>query len=105
MKDHGVECRPAHLSVFACISTEIGRQYGSTPVFLKIRTQFPESRKSRHERCEFVASEADRSALMGTYCSLTSVYFKPFPGLKYMAGPDWSKKFVKPMNIDFASKL
>ena len=27
--------RPAYPSVFAHISTEIGRQYGSTPVFLK----------------------------------------------------------------------
>ena len=42
---------------------------------------------------------------MGSYCLLTFVYFKPFPGLKCMAGPDWSKKFVKPMNIDFGSKL
>ena len=42
---------------------------------------------------------------MGSYCSLTFAYFKPFPGLKYMAGPDWFKKFVKLMNIDFASKL
>ena len=42
---------------------------------------------------------------MGSYRALTFAYFKPFPGLKYTAGPDWSKKFVKPMNIDFASKL
>ena len=28
-----------------------------------------------------------------------------FVDLKYMAGLDWSKKFVKPMNIDFALKL
>ena len=32
---------------------------------------------------------------------MTFAYFKPFPGLKYTAGPDWSKKFVKPMNINF----
>ena len=50
--------------------------------------------------CKFVASEADRRALM-----LTVAYFKSFPGLKYTAGPDWSKKFLKPMNIDFASEL
>ena len=50
-------------------------------------------------------AEPDRSGLMGSYRSLTFVYFKPFLGLKYTAGPDWSKKFVKPMNIDFASKL
>ena len=56
-------------------------------------------------KCEFVSSEANRRALMGSYQLLTFAYFKPFPGLKYMAGPDWSKKFVKPMNIDFASKL
>ena len=55
--------------------------------------------------CEFIASKADRRVLMGSYCSLTFTYFKPFPGLKYTAGPDWSKKFVKPMNIDFALKL
>ena len=76
------------------------------PVFLKIWAQsFKKVRKSRRERCEFVASEADRSVLMGSYLSLTFAYLEPFPGLKYMAGHDWSKKFVKPMNIDFASKL
>ena len=51
------------------------------------------------------ASEADRRPLMGSYLSLTFAYFKPFPVLKYTIGPDWSKKFVKPMNIDFAWKL
>ena len=30
-------------------------------------------------------------ALMGSYRLLIFAYFKPFPGLKYMAGPDWSK--------------
>ena len=55
--------------------------------------------------CKFVASEADCRALMGSYHSLTFAYSKPFPGLKNTAGPDWSKKFVKPVNIDFASKL
>ena len=54
---------------------------------------------------DVVASEADRRALMGSYHSLTFAYFKPFLGLKYMAGPDRSKQFVKPMNIDFALKL
>ena len=33
---------------------------------------------------------------------MTFAYFKPFPGLKCTAGPDWSKKFVRPMNMDFA---
>ena len=47
----------------------------------------------------------NRDVLMGSYCLLTFAYFKPFPGLKYTAGPDWSEKFVKPMNIDFALKL
>ena len=56
-------------------------------------------------KCEFVTSEGGRRALMGSYRLLTFAYFKPFPGLKYTAGPDWSKKFVKPMNIKFASKL
>ena len=54
-------------------------------------------------KCEFVASEACHRALMGSYRSFAFAYFKPFPGLMYTAGPDWSKKFVKPMNIDFAS--
>ena len=56
-------------------------------------------------KCEFVASEADWRALMGSYRSLTFAYFRPFLGLKYTAGPDWSKKHVEPMNISFASKL
>ena len=55
-------------------------------------------------QCECGASEADPRALMGSYRSLAYAYFKPFPGLKYTAGPDWSKKFVKPINIDVASK-
>ena len=55
--------------------------------------------------CEFVASNADRRTLMGSYRLLTIACFKPFSGLKYTACPDWSKKFVKPMNIDFVSKL
>ena len=56
------------------------------PVFLKMRTQsFQKVRKSRRERCKFVACEADRSALIGSYRSLTFAYIKPFPGLKYMA--------------------
>ena len=55
-------------------------------------------------KCEFVASEADRRALMESCHSLTFAYIKSFPGQKYTSGPDWSKKFVKPMNIDFASK-
>ena len=42
---------------------------------------------------------------MGSYRSSTFAYLKPFLGLKYTAGPDWSKKFVKPMNSDFVSKL
>ena len=42
---------------------------------------------------------------MGSYSLLTFAYFKPFPELKYATGSDWSEKFVKPMNIDFAWKL
>ena len=54
---------------------------GSTSIFLKIRTQcFQKVQKSRHEQCEFVAREADHRALMGSYRSLTFVYFKPFLG-------------------------
>ena len=40
-------------------------------------------------KCEFVASETDCRALMGSYSSLTFAYFKPFPGLKYTASPGW----------------
>ena len=88
-------CRPAYPSVFAYISTEISQQFGCMPVFLKIQTQsFQKVRTLWRERCEFGVREADRRALMGNYRSLTFAYFKPFPGLKYMAGPDWSKKFV-----------
>ena len=42
------------------------------------------SRKYRNRdvnECEFVASEADRRPLMGSYRSLTFAYFKPFLGL------------------------
>ena len=55
--------------------------------------------------CEVVASKADHRVLMGSCCLLTFAYFKPFPGLKYTAGPDWPNKIVKPMKIDFALKL
>ena len=48
--------------------------------------------------CEF-ASEIER---WWSYRSWTFAYFKLFPWRKYTAGHDWSKKFVKPMNIDFA---
>ena len=50
--------RPAYPSVFDRISTEIGRQYGCTTVFLKIWTQ-EFSRKYRNRdvnKCKFVAS-------------------------------------------------
>ena len=50
--------------------------------------------------CKF-ASKIER---WWSYCSWTFAYFKLFPWRKYTAGPDWSKKFVKPMNIDFAFK-
>ena len=36
--------------------------------------------------CEFVAREADRRVLMGSYHSLTFAYFKPFWELKYTVG-------------------
>ena len=39
--------------------------------------------------CVFVVSEVNRRPLMGSFRSLTFAYFKPFPGLEYMAGPDW----------------
>ena len=69
--------------------TQVSREYGNRDV----------------SDCKFVSSEADHRALMGSYRSLAFAYFKPFAGLKYAASPDWSKKFVKPMNIDFALKL
>ena len=37
-----------------------------------------------------------------SYRWLAFAYFKPFPGLNYMAGPDWSKLFFKPVNTDIA---
>ena len=43
-------------------------------------------------KCEFVASEADHRALVGSYRLLTFAYFKLFMGLKFSAGPHWSKK-------------
>ena len=46
--------------------------------------------------------QCQQSQSLSSYCLLTFAYFKPFPGLKYTAGPDWSKKFFEPMNIDFA---
>ena len=48
--------------------------------------------------CEF----ARKIECWWSYRSWTFAYFKLFPWRKYTAGPDWSKKFVKPMNIDFA---
>ena len=51
------------------------------------------SRKHRNHdvnECKFVVRKADRRTLMGSYHSLTFVYFKSFPGLKYTAGPDRS---------------
>ena len=99
-------CRPAYPSVFDCISTETGRQYGCTPVFLKIQTQsFKKVCKSWREQMQVRCQRIYRRALVGSYRSLTFAYFKPFLGLKCTAGPDWSKKFVEPMNFDFASKL
>ena len=56
-------------------------------------------------KCEFVTSEAVCRTLMESYRLLTFAYFKPFPGLKYTASPDQSKKCAEPMNINFASKL
>ena len=71
--------RPTCSSVFARISTEISRQYRGTPEFFKIRTV---SRK--YGNCDV----NDASLLPAGYRSLTFVSFKPFPGLKDMAGPD-----------------
>ena len=68
---------------------------GSTevhPYFLKYRHRVSKKYGNRRERCKFVASEAYRSVLMESYRPLTFAYFKPFPGLKYTAGPDWSRK-------------
>ena len=48
--------------------------------------------------CEF-ASKIKR---WWSYRSWSFAYFKLFPWWKYTAGPDWSKRFVKPMNINFA---
>ena len=73
--------------VFDFISTEIGQCTDVRPYFSKSGHRV--SRKYGH--CD--VNDA-----------LTFAYFKPFFGLRYTAGPDWSRKFVKPMNIDFAFK-
>ena len=76
------------------------------PYFSKYGHRVARKYRNRNlNKCKFVASEADLRALIRSYHSLTFAYFKPFMGLKYTAGPDWSKKFVKPMNTNFASKL
>ena len=80
----------------------VRKSVGSTdvcPYFSKYRHRV--SRKYGNwdmNKCKLVASEVGRRELMGSYRSLTFAYFKPFPGLR-------SNKFVKPVNIDFASKL
>ena len=88
-----VLCRPAYLSVFARIGTEIG---GSTDVqsyFSKYGYRVSRKFGNRDvNECEFVASEANHRALMGSYCLLTFAYFKSFLGMKYTASPDGSKK-------------
>ena len=80
---------------------------GSTDVcpylFLKIWTQC--FQKVQKLLCEQMQVRCQRSTFMGSYHSLTFAYFKPLPRLKYTANPFWLKKFVKPVNINFASKL
>ena len=95
---------PAHLYLTILVQKSRWR-YGCTPIFFKIRTVSRKYRNWDVNKCKFVASKADHRPLMGSYRSLTFAYFKPFLGLKYMAGPYWSRKVVIPMNIDFASKL
>ena len=100
---------PADLPARPYLAVLVRKLAGSTdvrPYFSKYRHRV--SRKYGNcdvNECKFVASQADGRALMGSYRSLTLAYFKSFPRLKYTASPDWSKKFVKPMDVDFASKL
>ena len=54
--------------------------------------------------CKFIASEVDHW-IWWSYCLLTFAYVKPFPGLKYTADPDWSKKFLNWWTSTFYSKF
>ena len=84
--------RPAYPSVFDLISTEIGWQYGCTPIFLKIRTQsFQKVWKSRRERMP-VHCQRSRSKSVDWELSFVDIcIFQAISGLKYTSGPDWSK--------------
>ena len=56
--------------------------------------QFPESREIVMWTNASLLPSKSIVESCWSYHSLTLTYFKPFPGLKYMAGPDWSKSFL-----------
>ena len=84
----------------------VRKSAGSTDVRLYFSKyeQFPEST----EIAEWMNASSMPSKSIFVCCwscrSLTFTYFKPFSVLKYMAGPDWSESFSKPVNIGFALK-
>ena len=96
-------CLPVHILPYLYGNLPAVQMYAH--IFQNTDKEFPKSTEiatwTNPIRCQWSQS----LGFDGSYRSLTFAYFKPFPGLKYMAGPDWPEKFVKPMNIDFASKL
>ena len=73
--------RPAYPSVFDRISTEIGRQYGCTPIFLKIRTQsFRKARKLQHERMRVCCQQGQSRALMRELSFIDICIFQAMSG-------------------------
>ena len=64
---------------------------------LHIDKEFQKQRNHDVNECEFVASEVDCRALMELSFVYISIWYahhcRPFPGLKYITGPDWCKFF------------
>ena len=81
-----------------CLAVLVRKSTGSTdvhPYFSKHGYRVSRKYGNRDENeCKFVASDADYRALMWSYRSVTFAYFKPYPWLKYTAGPDWSKTLL-----------
>ena len=73
-----------------------GKQIDKHTFFFKQCVGVAESMEITRERMRVCQQNR---ALM-EFCSWTFAYFKLFQWWKYTAGPDWSKKFVKPMNIN-----
>ena len=97
--------RPAYLSVFDRIGMEISRSTDVQMHFSKYGERvYRKYGNHGVDKCKFVASEVDHLALV-ELLFVEIVYFKSFMGLKYMAGPDWSKKFLKQCTSTLHSKL